>query len=478
MLNEIKQVGISYISQRRLWWVLGLFAMIALPNMIAVAGSSRTAPQVMFLLAFPIMMLGQFFVGHVKMQFAHPRARLMPHFLPPHLGIVAAIVVFMFLIYPVGLAWIAGLNPQGPIALGLAIGAPAIWAAHKNRFLPILISLAVFYSLMTDAGQRFWVSHSLMTDDGQSFWIRDPSQHQAVLTAIVLVCTVVLIIWMWQSCHLNEEMDEYQNNYQMMLARRTGSEAIEQRRVVANAVGRNKLMGAVGDWWHSRLGGYYGGGDWGLSRLLRYGFGATPVEGNALFMLTMFLAIGIFLSRFSWTASAKAGAFGGLWFFVVFMCLLPGQMAGEQLAQRRPRIAFELLLPMSRSRLINGLFVASIRNSIVFWLMMTCGLGLVVVITKMELNLQTALMFILISGACTFTAMSISMRTAVWPSMAKRMMVAWVGSMIVVAPLIGWATQRSNIGDAPFLALSGVMLGLGAFLMHRARQAWLNLESG
>ena len=68
-----------------------------------------------------------------------------------------------------------------------------------------------------------------------------------------------------------------------MLARRTGSEAVEQRRIVAAQVGRNRLTSRVGDWWHERIGGYYGGSPVGLVRVLRYGFAANRSKFRACF---------------------------------------------------------------------------------------------------------------------------------------------------------------------------------------------------
>ena len=61
-------------------------------------------------------------------------------------------------------------------------------------------------------------------------------------------------------------MDDYQNVFQAMLARRTSTEAVEQRRIVAVQMRRTWLMGHLSDWWYNRIGGYYGGSGAGLRK--------------------------------------------------------------------------------------------------------------------------------------------------------------------------------------------------------------------
>jgi hypothetical protein len=50
--------------------------------------------------------------------------------------------------------------------------------------------------------------------------------------------------------------------------------------------------------------------------------------------------------------------------------------------------------------------------------------------------------------------------------------------MTLIPPIALWLTTRDQIGDAPFLVASGLMLGIAALLFHKARQAWLRLELG
>jgi hypothetical protein len=345
----------------------------------------------------------------------------------------------------------------------LAIGVPALWGAHHNRFSAMLISLLVFYSLLTD-----WGLH---------WWIVDARLHRGPLAFIAVVGAVLVIAWLWRLCELTEEMGDYQNVYALMMARRTGSEAIEQRRIVAAQVGRNQLVARINDWWFDRLGGYYGGGKAGLARVLRYGFSANPIEVQALFMMIMIISVGLFLSRFS--ILAKAGAnFGALFFFIQFSVLLPAQTAGEMMAQRRPRISWEMLLPVSRSQLIDGLFAASIRNSLTLWVMMNGALLVVIGLVENQISPSTLGMFLLLSASTMFAALGVGLRVAVWPSMAKRLAVLFVSCIVFLVPMVAWWNLREAAGDWPFSVAALSVVAVGAGLIYRARRAWLQLELG
>jgi hypothetical protein len=444
--------------------VLLIFGGIAMPNVMALSAPDRSnTSSLLFVVGVPMMSMLPFLVGQVKMQFAHPRARLMPHFLPAHLLVLSSLLLCVMVLYPLAMARIAGAEPLGLLAMTLAIGAPAIWGAHINRFWPMLIAMAAFFSLMSEQGKRWWIT--------------DASQHRAVHVVILIAGIVWICVWLKRLCVLDEESEDYQNNYQAMLARRTGSEAIEQRRVVANAFARNRMMSRVGDWWHSRLGGYFGGNTFGLVRLLRYGAAATPAEVNSLFMLAIFVAYAVFLTQFT-SLAGSSGAISGVWFFVMFLIFLPGMMAGELLAQRRPRIANELFLPVSREQLMDGLFAASAYNSLIQWLIMNVGLAVLVISMRVDVTLQTAVMYVLLSAATTLASMAISVRIAIWPSRMKRFFVAWVTWLVLLPPIALWWTQREKFGDAPFLVAAGILMAVAAIVMQRARNAWLQLELG
>lgn len=137
MLEQIKQVSLTYVTQRYLWWGLALLSLMGLPNFILMMGRRPTVDAgspMLFVLGMPMFTILPFLVGQIKMQFGHSRARLMPQFFPAHLIVLGGILLTSFLLYPWLLAGLSGIEPLGLIALTLAIGVPAIWGAHLNRF--------------------------------------------------------------------------------------------------------------------------------------------------------------------------------------------------------------------------------------------------------------------------------------------------------------------------------------------------------
>jgi hypothetical protein len=390
----------------------------------------------------------------------------MPHFLPAHLIVLCGILLTIMVLYPLLFASLSRLEPLGLVALVVAIGVPAIWGAQLNRFTPMLVSLVVFYSLLTG-----WGLH---------WWIVDAPAHRPEHALIVVAGFGLIVAWLWRLSQLTEEMDDYQNVYQMLMARRTGSEAVEQRRIVATQLRRNRFASWIGDRWHARLGGYYGGSQAGLARLLRYGFAANPVEVQGLFMAVMFLAMGVFFSQFSIMAKS-ASNFGAVWFFVIFAILLPGQMAGEMIAQRRPRLAFEMLLPLTRTQLVDGLFAAAARNSFVLWLMMNGVIAVIAGLMSDRVALSAVAIYLILSASTTFAAFGMGLRVSIWPSMAKRLIVAYLGWIVFIPPTMAFVASgalREKVGNWPFILIAVALIAAGAWLIRAARRAWLNLELG
>jgi hypothetical protein len=101
-----------------------------------------------------------------------------------------------------------------------------------------------------------------------------------------------------------------------------------------------------------------------------------------------------------------------------------------------------------------------------------------VMISSSTISFRVAALFLLFSASTLFASMGLGLRTAVWPSMFKRMSVLWVSVMFFIAPMFALWTQREIIGDAPFLLVPIALLAVGAILFRTARRAWLNLELG
>jgi hypothetical protein len=269
-------------------------------------------------------------------------------------------------------------------------------------------------------------------------------------------------------------MDDYQNTVHWRAARKSGCEVSEQRRIVAAQLRRSKVSSWISDAWLARVGGYHADKLPALARLLRYGFG-QPAELQGLMMGSWFFLATLFLAKFSFTGGGSS--FGMLQFYAQMTMIFPGMFAGEWLAQRRPRIGSELLLPLSRTRLIDGLLAATVWNVTAFWLVMSIGLVILIRITANDnVDPATSFMMLLMTSTGAIGLGGLSLRVSVWPSAVKRLAVVLVSMFLFQAPFLLWTLGREKFGSTPFLIVAAVMAGLGVVMFRLARQAWLDAE--
>jgi hypothetical protein len=234
-------------------------------------------------------------------------------------------------------------------------------------------------------------------------------------------------------------------------------------------------MGPLSDWWYNRIGGYFGGSGAGLRNMLRYGFSPVPIEMQGLIFTVMALCLTMFFMQFSFFQEGPA-SFGVVIFAAQFGILMPGQLAGEMLAQRRPRMGFEMLLPVSRTQLVDALLAVSVQNAAKLWLMMHVTLGIALLITGRPVTPRVGIVFVILSAAVTFAAVGISLRLSVWSSMAKRMLVSMLSWVVLLPTLVVWVIYGEKLSVWPFVAIAVVFFAVGSWAIDLARQAWMDLE--
>ena len=205
MLEQIKQVGMTYLTQRYLWWGLALFSLIALPNLLLalsrIARSRMPPIRCCSCSACRCSSLLPFLVGQVKMQFAHSRARLMPHFLPAHL--VGAVRHLADAVRAVSVS--VGSTCRSRTA-GLArVGLGDRRAGLVGR---------TTQSLRADARFDRWCFTACSPIGACIGGLSTPPDIEDRMRSSSVVGAVLVIAWLWRLCHLHEEMDDYQNVYQ------------------------------------------------------------------------------------------------------------------------------------------------------------------------------------------------------------------------------------------------------------------------
>lgn len=465
MLLQIRHVLGTYLGHRiAMTAMLLAIAFIILPNLFGALHSTHSSPAgalaMTTILGMPLFFLMPFLVGHVKTQFCHSRARLMPNFNPPHVATVAGILLVLLVLFPWILAACSGFPATGLIAVAFAIAAPAVWGIHLSSWIWMVLSLGSFYSLLTN-----WGSH---------WWVIDAAQHQLEHAAIIAIGCGLIVAWMARLTYLYEELPDYQRTMQWNSPRRSGGEVAEQRRIIAQHVGRSRFTMWASDFWLSTIGSYHGNDRFRIARLLRFGFNAQPIELTAFFMAVWFLAISLFLTEVS---AMRTGGAGSLWFLVQMSIIMPGVWAGQTLIGRQPRMAMELTRPLGRQQYFDSLLIATAWNTAIGWLMFNTALA-IAALRVIEIGVTTAMigMFILLSSSIVVSAYGIAVRTAVWKSIVARLAALLMGSIALMLPLGGWWLGRENYGDAPFIAVALVLLGIGAAFIASARRVWANIE--
>ncbi|HEY4235395.1 MAG TPA: hypothetical protein VGM76_18335 [Lacipirellulaceae bacterium] len=503
MAERIKQVLITYVTHRYILAAcLAGVVLFVVPNLIAVSrnhpstptlppplpppvnelgqpelsasvGRPSTfpsqqiapsiAPQIMMLIGMPLLFLASFLVGHAKTQFAHSRARLTPDFIFAHIAVLAAILFLLLVAYPMLIAWCAHAESTSLVAIALAIAAPSIWGIHRGRVSWFFVSLGAFYSLFTERGANFWII--------------DAEQNWTVHVLIAVAGAVLIAAWLRRLCQLREELDDYQTNIQWGVSRPGGGEAIEQRRLQANQARRSPLITWISDNWLARLPAVPPTNrGMQLPRLLLYGFSPWPMELQAIWMALAMGAMTLFMANF---AFSKPGSNTfPIHMFLFFATVMPGWIGGLSLAQRRPRIATELLRPLTRCQLMDSLFAAAARNSIVHWLIMNAGLLFVAwLVLRIQITAGNLIMYVLLSATATFAAWGLSVRTAVWSSPFLRILVMMIVFGLSFGVAAGWLA-KGEASSVSVLIAAMALVAIGAALVASARKAWLNLELG
>jgi hypothetical protein len=469
MAERIKQILIVYLSHRWIKWVAALFFLCMFaPNVLLLSRRSAitadSAVQLTMLLGFPLMFVTPYLVANAKAQFAHPRARLMPEFAEAHIAVLVTLLAILLVGYPALIAICCHARPTGLVGLALAMGAPAVWAVHHLRPSWFLPTLLVYFSSYTEAGIRWWIA--------------DADANFPFHAIIIGVGVVLLAVWLRRLCELREESDDYQNNVSWHFELSSGRGAIEHRRIVANQVGRSPLLTSLVDGWLKRLpapGRIPTKHE--LVQLLRYGFGAWPAEVGSLFGCAIMAAVTLFMAKFTQFGSElTTSSLNVMIFFAIFM---PGFSGGESIAQRRSRLATELLRPGARTDYVDALFMAAAWNTVVSWLILNIGLLAVAwhVLGK-DFTPHLVATYLLLATTASVATWGLSLRVAVWPSRFKRLFVSMLPWSL--AGSAGGAIMAHGVEIRWLYAvpIAVAFAAAGAWLMVSARRAWLNLELG
>lgn len=162
MLQQLKQVGMTYWTRPRTWWGVAIylgFLGLAISFLSIDKPSDEGEPigyDILFICFYGALLPAQFLVEHTRWQFNHSRARLVPNFNRAHLLLTALTLLVLLIILPALLSISSGrviLPLMALAALTVSIctassSAPfyLLFASvifHKTVGLPWLLSSSV-----------------------------------------------------------------------------------------------------------------------------------------------------------------------------------------------------------------------------------------------------------------------------------------------------------------------------------------------
>jgi len=468
--NQAKQVALTYLTQR---WLLLLPGLILLTTIVAYAtilagGKGAEHLQMTLGLSFPIVMGFIWLASIAKWQFANPRARLLPGFAGPHLGVLGAVFFLILLANPFCLAWARGLSTLGVLAYALLLGGCALWGMQPGRGILILPAMTIFFSCMTDAGMQFWFAV--------------PNQFAGLHGVMAAAGGAMVVGWLWRLSRLNEEMDDYQIIPLGMPEGYSRLERAEQRKLLGRVSARRNLMQALADRWHDRL-HHLSAGPKSRSRLLQYGFGHLSGVAQALIAGLGFVAYGMVLSQLTLMQGGRTGPlFGFVGIAIQMASVIPAFTAGTLMMTRLPRMFQELLRPATRAEYLDRLFLALAKQSGWLWLALLIGSLAMVVSTGAfpEENLPSLVgSYALISLAAQVPTFGFSLWLARKGSMWRIILGLYAAMLFHGLVLGAWWVGRKHFGDPIIVLIATVMLlVVGTKMVAWARRAWLRTELG
>jgi hypothetical protein len=460
-LLRLAAVAATYSSRRFFW---GVAAGAVLYVLFAIVLASKASLDISLLsgqavIGLPAMLTGFLVASQAKWQFVNPRATTVPGYAAPHLAALLILALFGLAGLEMSAAARSGLNVLGAGACAIGIGACFTWAMHTTRMAPNLLGLVIFFSLMSELGRNFWL-HPEHAAEGRY-------AHLGIFTT----GWASIVVWLMRLTRLNEESEDYNIPVQAQSGSATRMERSQASRHMALQLSRSGLTRVAADWWHDRLIGYRPRTAGGVERLFRYGFTAAPIELNMLMFGAMMLVI------FFVSGEVAHGNNQPLLAPLMMFSIWPGSIPGQMLTMRRARLAQELLLPLSRRQLIDGVGWALLRMTTLSWLFIAAGSLALSVALGAELPSNDRLAgYLIISLAVQPYLLGATTYIASYSSAAVRLTL-WIVVLMpgMLAGMAGIGILHT-VGLRVLMPYAALLMAVGVVAMGYSRRKWLNLE--
>lgn len=465
------QVVHTYTSRR---WIVVAVAIGALwlTFMLFLLGKdvneSQNGVMGMNFIALPAMIGGLLLAMQAKYQFAHSRARLTPGYTTPHLVVLVGLLACLVVFYPLLASWHLEYAPLGVLAFTMLFTALVVWQIQNMSGLLSLASIGLYFSFFQPTFAQLWVA------DVPGFLIPR--------VAILLAGLTGIVAWLFRLTRMREEDSDYLVPVQSGFNQQSRMEKSEARQLVTRWIARSPLHRWGVDSWHDRLANTAPQSEAARPGLLRYGMWMLPWPFIAVQMLVMMVAIVamqyLVLSGMH-ANDTKASVVLPVLAQFGFLCLFVPGLACHMLATRRPRLGQELLLPITREALVDGLRRQFIN--LVFWATAPSVLLLAIfapIYAAEYVTLENVVAAVTTALALQPMSIGISLRLALVQSGLQRI----AGMLLLLYLLVGLAVgvyfTFTLVGLVWGALFAAVVLALGLLSVRAARNAWLNAELG
>ncbi len=466
LARQISEVLEVYASRRSTWLVGGLLtaAVLLITYVEAFHGAPGGSLDNTVIAAYlRCMFLAALFTDQVAWQFTHSRARLLPRFALPHLAFPVLIALVAGILLPAGIAaaqhtsmlQLAALN-SAVFGLVLVVIYSASWVLGWAVLLPLLPSFL---------GYDF--------DDIRLDWSMPTSI--AVLTAGWMVTAYCF----WRLAQLHEESRAYERLQAVSCRGRRKRAGWRDQVWFLHSWNKSPPSWRVADLWNDRIGGYHQGNSARVVRLLQHGFGPKSPGLDALRCCGIMFLAALVVTYGEATEDIRAPLETARLIPVLIFMAFPAGLAVDKLARRRPVLAREILLPLSREQLIDSLIHAAAWRAGLLWLAGNAiALPLLRNVPELAPSFWRLATYLFLSAAITFGMFGHLLVAVLWDLLASRILAMVTFLAVGLALMLLWWFNRDYLSDVPFWIAGGLMLAFGRAMYRSGRRDWLNLELG
>ncbi|NOZ39031.1 MAG: hypothetical protein GXP24_02240 [Planctomycetes bacterium] len=474
MLQQLKQVGLTYVTRPRMWWwaaFVSFFFELGIPLTWDSGRNPDSQSQSFVFLFFCLYSSVLPFIylqDHTTWQFNHSRARLVPNFNRAHLTFTAFVLFFSLVAVPT----LFGITTGGSTLVLMAGTALVIsvWSRESQVLRIALISLLFFH-------ENPWIAWLLNASDGSN---------TPVLLLLLLASWAAIGWWLCCLGSRHEEQSDYDlHNYadSNQGKSRTFRMAADRKQSEEYSRGRFKV-------WQL---------DRGIEHVLAKGrtspkwrllcLGNRPNKASSLRLLGIFdlmlVCVLFFVYREHGTVSGNRIAellhsmTYGLW----LLTFLGAAFYGMQLAERAPYMVSESLFPLSKKQYFSDLLRGLATTAVQQWAIVHIAIGVLLFLPLSTEypppSINTCLSYLWISlASLAFTCSFVTLLSCTMRGLIGAIIVAVVCATTTGILFFTWLGQRETAGDAPFVLAAAGLMAVSWYFTIGARKEWANIEVG